>query len=289
MQNKPNLTPVSLFKAAINTYLSNPIILLPLILLTFIQLLILELLYFYPRYPLLIIFKPIVTRIWGEMYLHYPFNFALLPELFSRLQVIIYVLVGAFLNAVTVEIIAAVNSDRKITFSSALRKTLGRYVHILVYAALSIGSLIGLSKIYGLLIQRAMKIGSETGILAAIKNTIIYGAPGAELLIGIIVTTLLAFTLPLIIVERRNIFSALAQNFRYILRSFIFVFLLVLLPTIIYGLILLLRSPFMAPISQTIPSFQIFVLISSILLTIFIDATVLTATTMYYLHIKENK
>jgi len=290
MENKKtSFRSITLLRTSVNTFLGHSTILYPLLLIAFIQLLTLELLYFYPRFPLNVFFGPIVRRLWSEGYLHYPFNFALLPQLFYYAQLLIYIFIGAFLSAVAIEIIAAVNNEKRTSFKTAVRKTLPAYVHIFILSILSLSAVFGLSQAYGLLIQRALKLRAETGILSIIKKTILYGAPYADLLLGVIVTTALAFTIPIIVIERKKIFAALILNFRMLLRSLFFVFTIVLLPTLLYVPILLLRSNFMATVSQNMPIFQFIVLMLSVLVTIFIDATVLTATTTFYLHKKEDK
>ena len=288
-KKKSDFQALTLLRTSVNTFVSHPIIIYPLAILAFIQLLVLELLFFYPRFPLSVFFGPIVRRIWSEGYMHYPFNFALLPQIYYYAQLLIYIFIGAFLSAVAIEIIAAVNSERKVSFKAALRKTLPTYIHVVLLSVISLSAVYGLSRAYGLLIHRALQLRSETGILAILKNTIIYGEPYADLFLGVIITTILAFTIPIIVIERKKIFTALFLNFRIIFRSLFFVFTLVLLPTLLYVPILLLRSNLMAPVSQIIPPFQFVILLLSVVVTIFIDATVLTATTTYYLHKKESK
>ena len=103
-----------LLSGAANIIKAHPHILYPLCLYAFLQLFVLEILYFSPRFPLSAFFGPLITTLWGGTFLHYPFNFILLPKLFYYIQVPLYLFLGAFLSATAVTFIAAVNDEKKI-------------------------------------------------------------------------------------------------------------------------------------------------------------------------------
>jgi hypothetical protein len=271
---------------AYSNILENKIILYPFCVIAFIQLLFLEILYFYPRFPLKIFFTPIIRAFFKDgSYMHYPMNMVVIPQLFQKVQVPLYILFSSFFICVAISIIAAINNDVKFKFRDMVKKTLGIYVHILVGALIAYGLYVAFSFGYEVLINRALKIRSMTGPYAMLKIMILEGTPIFNLFITSLVTTLLAYVFPTIVLERKNIFAALIANFKILFGSFWFTFFIVLLPSLFYLLIPLLNR--ILPFSD-IPDLRIVTLIFSVLVMTLIDAVVYTAITTYYLLRKEN-
>ncbi|MFA5087609.1 MAG: hypothetical protein WC552_01080 [Candidatus Omnitrophota bacterium] len=278
-----------LLRQSINALVVNPIILFPFLTIAFFQLVILEILYFSTRFPLVAFFGPLIRRLWGEGYLHYPFNFAVLPMLFQFAQIPIYIFVSSFLIAVAMVMIAAINNDQNINFRSACRKAFPQYVHIVLAAIISFVIFYVLSKIYGVAIWRALKIGSKSGIFFMIKMIVLRGAPYFNLLMGVVITTLFAFVLPIIVIEKKKILSALILNFKSLWRSWWFIFLVVLFPTLLYVPVLILRNNMPVIANTFFPGIKFLALILSVLFMVVIDGVVYTAITMFYLLKRENQ
>ena len=66
--------------SAFTTLFVNKEILFPYVLICFIQLFVLEFLNFVHRAPLNVFFAPLIRKRFGEVALHYPLNFAVLPQ-----------------------------------------------------------------------------------------------------------------------------------------------------------------------------------------------------------------
>ena len=104
-------SPLSVLRLAFNLFKpEHQQIFYPFIIILFINSLILEILYFSPRYPLSIFFSPIISRIWGEQYLHYPMNLMLLPKLFYYVQMVVSLFLSSFLIVLVVDMVAAINN-----------------------------------------------------------------------------------------------------------------------------------------------------------------------------------
>ena len=71
--------------------LRYPLILFPFVVLAFLEGLALELIYFFPAKPLASIAKPLVSRLFGEVFVHYPGSLVLLPQLFYYAQMLLYI------------------------------------------------------------------------------------------------------------------------------------------------------------------------------------------------------
>jgi hypothetical protein len=272
-----------LLRGSVDAFVNSPIILLPFITIAFVQLFVLEVLYFSPRFPLSAFFNPIVGTLWGAEFTHYPNNILLLPKLFQNMQVLIYICVSSFFIAVAIAIISAINNDRKIKFLEACKETLGQYIHIFAGAMISFGAFLGLYKLYHLSLQAVLDLSSVDGAFFIVNRIVSGGAPYAHLLIGVFVTTLFAFVFPIIVIEKRKIFAAIGLNFKNLWGSFWYMFMVVLVPTLFYLPVLMLRSNISGLADATVPEARVLVLIISVLVTMFIDVTIYTAVTSFYL------
>ncbi len=259
----------------------------PAIIILFIQLLVLELLYFAPRYPLSTFFGPIVQTFWGEKYLHYPFNLIELAEQFQLAQIPIYIFFSNYLMAVAIAVITDINRGQKIILGKKFIETLRMYVSISMAACVISVSYVGLIKLYDMVVQQASLIDPQKGILYVVKMIVVDGAPYLSLLIGIFITTLFAFVLPIIVIEKGKFFKALALNFRMIVRSFWLVLAIVILAHVPFGTILLLRTTIVKFSDTVFPELRVIILVISLTLLIVIDTMIYTAMTIYYLFKKE--
>lgn len=283
----PTKQPITLLRSAFSTLLENPSVLFPFACLAFVQFFFLELVFFAPRYPLNIFFGQVISRLHGEAYLHYPFNYFLLSQWFQMAQIPIYILCNSFFLGAAVSIIALINSDKIVQVKNVFRQTLSLYIHLFVAAGLSILLMSGFSFGYSFLIKRAAIIRSTSGVFYIIKRIVIEGAPYVNLFAAVIVTAMLAFIVPIIVIERKKIFQAIAENFKMLTRSFFFILVVVLLPALLYVPIILLRSNHRFLSEFASPEIWGWLIVVSVLVTLFIDAIQYTAITIYYLLKKE--
>ena len=279
---------IPLLRESVNSFIANPIILFPFITTAFIQLFILEIIYFAPRFPFVYFFGPIIRRMEGEAYLHYPQHLLILPKWFQTVQYFLFIFVSSFLIAAAIEIIKNINNNKKVTLPNALRTVLPQYVHICLAAVLTFLVFYVLSKLQGLIMGRALQIRSDAGIFYIIKAAVLYGAPYFNLLIGTFATAVFAFVLPLIVIEHKKILQAVALNFKYLWGSFWFIFLVVLIPMLLYVPILLLQGNLSSMVSRTFEEVRLLSPVISIVALTLIDATVYTAITAYFLLKKES-
>ncbi len=284
---KPKRRVIGTIRAAVNTLMSHKEILFPFTFVIFIQLLSLEILYFAPRYPLNIFFAPIIRTLWSEAYLHYPLNFILLPKLFQYAEMGIYILINSFCIALSIAKLYAIVSDKKDQTKSIFRETISSYVHIALAAILSFLVVMLFFKFYGLFLNRAMKIQSTTGIFFVIKTLVIGGAPYCNLIFSVFVTALFAYVVPIIVIEKKKVFTAIIQSFKILKGSFWFSFWIAFVPTLLYVPVLLLRNSL--NLESLLPELKVLVLVLSIFVIVFVDAIIYASLATYYLSVRERK
>jgi len=282
--------PIFLLKIAFGTLIDNPIVLFPYGILAFIQLLIFELIFFAPRQPLSFLFKPLISRVEGDLFLHYPFNFLLLVKWFQSawVQVPVYIIFSSFLLGATIGIINRINNDKKVKMGDVFAKTFASYIHLIVVSIIAICVLFGLTKLLTLIISRAAIIRSTSGAFFIIKQTVLIGAPYYKLFVALFVSAIFSLTFPSIIIEKKKVFSALLYNFKNLWGNFWFVFIVFLLPGLLYVPIILLKTNTKI-FEIMVPEVWGGLIILGMLLALLIDALQYTAITTFYLLKKEAK
>ena len=278
--NKENAVsrPLALFKLALDTLDRNPVILYPLVILAALQLAILALLYFANQYPLSNFFDPLIARLWSERFLRYPLNLLLLPKLFYYAQAVLYLFCGGFLLAVAIHIVATVTAGKKISFMSAWQESLPSYIHVVLSSCLSFLLFFFFTGFYNALIDCSSL--PPWHILVA-------GDPYIQFFAGIFFTALLIYMVPIIIIEKKKVFSAFILNFKTLFHSFWFTVLVVFLPASLYFPIIMVRTNFERFPNSNAPEIQLIVLVLGIFLTMFIDGVIATAVTIHYLSKKK--
>ncbi len=283
------ISAITFLTSSFKTLRSNPQLFYPFIILLFINFLILEILYFIPRYPLSTFFTPIVTQVWGDKFMHYPMNLVLLPKLFYYAQIFVFLLIGNFILAVTAHMVAALNNEQRVSFKNSLKACFQSYIYIFLASVLTFLLFKGFDFLYNLLVMRAFKIQSTQGVFFMIKKAVILGVPFVQFLFGIIITVVLAYVIPIIVIEKKKLFAAIVENFKILKSSFIITSLLVVIPTIFYVPVLLLRNNVSFLASKTMPEIQLLIICLGIAVTLYINTLVMTATSTFYLYKKDNK
>lgn len=280
--------PLILLRTTIDNILEHPIIVYPTIILALIQFLVLEILYFSPRYPLSQFFSPLISHVWSEDFLHYPMDLVLLPKMFYYAQILVYVFGGALLLAMTTHIVATINNNHRPNLKNSLRESARFYIHILFCFILSLILFQIFSSMYASFVNTLFKIKTTGGAMAAFQKTLLWATPYIQFFIGILITTLLIYIVPIIIIEKKKIIGATLLNLKVLLRSFRTSFLVVLIPTLFYLPILVARNNIELLASATLPEIQIFIIVLGVVVTMAIDLIILTTITTHYLFLKEN-
>ena len=284
MYSKVNLRqPIALLKESVHVLLKNPEIFFPFATMAFIQCLIIEILYFSPCFPLSLFFGPLIFKTRGEIYLHYPYNLILLPQIFRYIQMPIYIFVDGMLIAMAIKIIADINSNRRVDFKLAFFEARAQYVHIVMAAMFSFITFYYIYKLYSTLVEYLSSIQGPGRMLFFLKLLIIEGGPYFNLIIGVLVTTIFAFVLTIIVLEKKKIFAALIQNFKELFHIGWFSFFVILIPTMFYTPIIFLRNNIAAIADSTFPEVRVCILVTSVVIMTIIDAIIYTSLTSYYL------
>ncbi|MBF0478085.1 MAG: hypothetical protein HQL26_01245 [Candidatus Omnitrophica bacterium] len=276
----------SLLGESVTALLNNPSVATPFLTIIFIELLLVEILYFSTRFPLVHFFGPIIQKLWGAVYLHYPNNLLILSSILPYAQIAIFIVIGNFFISMSAAALGLIETKQSDSLSAG-RIALSRYFHVLVAAFLLWGiSWLFLSG-YRLVLARALKIHSTTGIFFVIKAATVYGAPYFNLFLGCLATSLLAFLIPALVIDKKNLFRAIGCNFILVWKHFWTVLLIVLIPTILYIPVLAFRANINDVANMTFQGIRVWAIVAGYIFMGVIDAVVYTALTKFFLSTKE--
>jgi hypothetical protein len=262
--------------------LRRPIILLPFFIIAFFEGLALELIYFSNRWPLSLITAPIIRKFAGEPTLHYPINLVKISKYFYYTQMAIYIIVGVFLIAITINIIKNIKSGLPLKTNALIKNALNRYVSLFIFGIIMIVLISLLKKGDALLFT---KIARAISIKLPQIDPKFYSLGLALLLFltNIIMQVFFVLTIPIIVIRKNSLFKALLSSIAMGARYFFSIFTLILLPFLIYLPIVLLKSYSSILVHTTFPEISLLAAAVGIVATVFVECFIVVCATQFLL------
>ncbi len=272
----------SVMRSSVVTLIQNPGILYPYAIVGILQLFILEILFFMPRYPLIQIFGPMILALKkSPFFLHYPFNFEVVNSWFQSMQVPFYVFVQILFVAKAVLIVQ--KTEQRQAVESMPKVAFGKYVNLVVGAAIIIGLMYAFNYGYSFLIRRAVQIRSTSGLYFLIKQAVILGGPYINLMVSAFITACFAYVIPLIAIEGDNVFKAVFRNFKLLKGDFFILLTFLTVAALCFVPFLLVKTNEIAIRSMMTPEGWQMITILGAGLILLIDALQYTGITIVYL------
>jgi hypothetical protein len=258
------ILPFRLWGKAFSLIRKHPVILVPLVLAGIIDILILTVDFFYPQRPFLSLFSPVIRRIWGDYFLHYPYNFLLFPKLFSYGKSIAGFVTGVIFTGATVFMIAQAYGNNEPEFLPGLRRGLKRYGRNLTIWALTFLAVFMINRTALYLSERYFSYSSL--------------APAFTFMSGVAFQMCFVYAIPSVIVENRKVIPALKRNLALIKNNlpetaiFLFVPYAVLMP--------LLYVDFPGLMNRFSPEAAVYILLLKIILLTAADILIISGVTI---------
>jgi hypothetical protein len=268
--------------AAFSLIRQKPLVLLPFIFIGFLETLTLELLYFSNRRPLSLFFAPFIRKFWGERFLHYPEHLILLPRLFYYAQVVIYILLGAALCAITVQMVKNLRANLPLKANALIKNILRRYLSLFLFALFVMILMFALRRGELIIFRKLMPIAAKHLHPTLIKLSPYFLAT-LMFFVNVILQTFLILAIPIIIIEKKAVFRALGRSLLLGLRNFGTLFALICLPIMLYLPITLLKTGALELISKTMPEINLWLSLIGIVISIFVESFVLICATQFIL------
>ena len=213
-----------IIKATLRLLLHYPRILIPFVIAALFNLSSLFILYLVPMYPLKKILGPPIVKFFGRQYLHYPYNFILLPNLFSYVKnFLVNPLISSLMIAICIGMIHNYYTQREPSFFRNLNKALRRYIHLILVMLVMATLIYFVSRIIPFLLTKIFAGWQGVGTL---NFYIVF-----FLIVGI--ESLFIYAFLAVMIKRKNILGALKESLLCSSRLFFVTYLLVFIPRLL--------------------------------------------------------
>ncbi|MBN2483170.1 MAG: hypothetical protein JXD21_03055 [Candidatus Omnitrophica bacterium] len=248
----------------------QPVVFLPFIISGAVSLLVLYILFLAPQRPIAYLLAPPIRAIAGEKFLHYPFNFVLLPNLFRLGDLAVSAFLGMLMSAVSVGMVADVYSRRTPSFLISLIVGFKRYFALVLLWIISFGIIAVVMKFLPHLFNLQARLGKSAFV-------------AVSLCVSIVVQSLFVYMLPILIIDRKKLWGAFLENIRMLLSRLVPTVILVALPSLLYVPMLILKSYASLFARTGFPESVLIILAVGVIAALVIDYWITISITVYFL------
>jgi hypothetical protein len=248
------------------------------------------LIYLAPRMPLKIIFGPPIRTFWGEIFLHYPANFLLIPKLTNLARMGLSILLGSVLTGMAVTLIYDIYTKKKVSLDTAFLTAVKKYLSLFTVVFLLTALFYFIEKFLTISLIKYFRAGH---IKLLFLNKGLWLGPiliCLNSLMAIIIQAAFIYAIPILMIEKEKTFKAIIRSFVLFKKLAVPTIILVGLPMLFYIPILVLSYNSAFLIDKIFPEFVILVSFLGILISsLVIDILVTVSTTNLYLINKGNQ
>ncbi len=241
------------------------------------------LLFWAPQFPFSIVLAPPIRAFFGELYLHYPANFLLMPRLFNYGNIIISLFITSCMTGMMVSMIHQVNKNVFPGVRSNFKKAVKKYVTlvalwIVVFILVSIvfrGPKFFILKYYF----------QKTGFFS--WWNVFRMAFTGSVLISILIEMFFGYAAAAVMIEGKSAWQAIKRSF-FIAKKFFFpTFMLVAIPVFFIFLMSIVKWKIPQMMKQFFPEMAICVLVLGVIVSLLVNYIVTASVTILFLMNKE--
>jgi len=274
---------VAMWRAAVNLVVSHPRILVPFAVLALVEIAQLFVLANSPHFPVNKVMAPPIQRIWGAVFLHYPYIYELLPRLFYYAKMAAGIFVGGLTTAMAVVMVLQAEKGKRLSLKTAFRQSMGRYVSLFLLMLLLYVAVHFAMKQPQLLLLMALR-GKAKFLFLGPRPWFEIVLPGILFLLAVILQGLFVYSIPLIMIKGRKFLPALWGGIVFFFKNALRTVLLVGVPMIVYIPVTIVRSNISVLAAKFGPESIVWVLFLSVLVSVLVvDALVTVATALYFI------
>ena len=255
-----------------------PRVLLPFFIKAIFEALALAVFFYSPRPPFSIVFAEPIKNFFGANFLHYPYNFTLLPTLFYYGQILVMLTVGALMYGMAMGMVSQAHSENEeVKISGNFNRAARRYFALVgIWLITFILSLVILKLPPFILKKMMLQTPSAVLLLSIISYT--------GVVVIFVIETLFIYAYPAVIIERKSILGAIGRSFSVVRHVFLPTIILVFVPRFFEFLYVFVRQKQQGLMNLTVPEITLVILGVNIVLTLFTDAFVfLSAANLFIL------
>lgn len=276
----------SVWSVTFKTLAKYPSLLIPFFVNAVFQGLVLTVLFYYPRSPFAAIFIPPVKAFFGARFLHYPYNFLLLPKLFYYGQILTMLTLGIVMFGMAMGMASQVHTEgTRPRIGGNINRSLRRYFPLVgVWFLTFVISLIILRGPAFLI----MKFMQPTTFARVLLQAVSYGG----ILAVFLVEALFIYAYPAIVIERLGFLKGIGRSFSISKGVFLTTAVLVIVPRILDVIGIIVKDKLGAATNINFPDFpEITVVMLAILIvvTMITDSLVFLSTANLFMLKKETE
>lgn len=255
-----------------------PRVLIPFFIKAIFEALALTVFFYSPRSPFSIIFAQPIKSFFGVNYLHYPYNFTLLPTLFYYGQIFVMLTVGAVMYGMAMGMVSQAHAEGgEVKIFGNFNRSVRRYSALVGIWLITFILSLAILKLPPLIVTKLMPPTPTAILLLRILSY-------AGIVVIFVIEALFIYAYPAVIIERKSFFGAIGRSFSVIRHVFLTTVVLVLVPRVFEFLYVFVRQKQQGLMNLTVPEVTLVILGVSIVLTLVTDALVfLSAANLFIL------
>jgi len=280
--NKPSL--ITTYFNSVKLLKFHPILMFPFVIFGAIDAFIFTIIFLAPRKPFLAALGPVISTFWGEKFLHYPYNFLLLPKLESFSRMGLTVIFASLLTGTAVAMIHEAYRKKPIKLGHSFKLALKKYVYLFVAVLFFTGMFYLIIRVANaFLIHYFLSAGRSRSFLMTqfgLGPIVLC----VNLFISIFVQAAFNYIIPVLMIENKKFFKSISVALALFERLFLFTLLLVGIPLLAYIPIIILNYNTILLIRQVFPELVLMISYLGIIISALIINPIITASaTLAYL------
>ncbi len=278
----------TVYHQTIQALKSQKKLLLPFGIFAAVESLVLTLIYLAPRVPFRAVLGPPIKAFRGEMFLHYPANFLIIPELSSFFRNILTVILGSLLAGTAAVMIRQAFWKKEASFIRAIGEAGRKYFQLFFIVLITAvilnyaykGVTFGIIKYFTAGHKELLGFGFAIwrGPVTVVLNVVIL----------LIVQAFFIYTVAFLMLGNQKLFKAIWQSFVFFGKHIWQTLLIVTLPFLFYIPVIILQYKTAYLIDNVFPEVVLIIAYSGIIISsLIVDLFVTMSATLYYLNNKE--
>ncbi|MBU0701305.1 hypothetical protein KKE26_08465 [bacterium] len=225
---------------------------------------------------------PPIRRFFGEMFLHYPYNFSLLPTLFEYADLPLTLILMPLMCAVTIGMAALVVNGEKASFKKNLKLAIKKYV-----PSLSLWIIVLLVYIGIFMLLKFLALHCYPPALAKILHIpswrMLTICQYMSLFVCLLVEPFLAYAMPIMILEKKKLFSAIKEGIIVGWSLYLPTMVLLAVPALFGACVVLVKQKMLSFFINILPESVLSVMAGGFILMLFIGVLMTTSLTVLFL------
>lgn len=279
---------LAIWKKVVGVFQRQPSVYGPFLLMAAIEFLALVFLYNSPHFPVKIVMGPPIRRIWGPVYMHYPFFYELLPRLFYYAKIVLSIFIGSVTSGTAVLAIAQAVQSKQVVLKDIFRQVLKRYLSLILLTTILFVSVHFLMKQPAELLIGYFRAGHSKLLFLGPKFWITQAVPVLNFIFAVFFQGLFVFSIPYVVIRGKKFLPALGRGIVLFFKRFVPTMVVVTVPMILYIPVTMLRGNISFLAEKFTPEIVGLVLLAGIVVgTLIVDVLLTTATTLIFLEAKD--